>query len=49
MPIITAIQEAEIRRITVSAQPRQKKKDLFSKIPNTKRGAWWSYSSGKSP
>jgi hypothetical protein len=37
MPIITAIQEAEIRRITVSAQPRQKKKRPFLKNTQYKK------------
>jgi hypothetical protein len=37
-PIILATQEAEIKRIMVRGQSHQKKGDLISKIPTTKRG-----------
>jgi hypothetical protein len=50
-PVILAIQEAEIRRITVQRDHSSKPAweiDLVSKIPNTKQ-SWWSGSSGGAP
>jgi hypothetical protein len=44
-PIILAIQEAEIRRITVEATWAKSSRDPISKIPNSKQD-WWSGSSG---
>jgi hypothetical protein len=45
-PVVLAIQEAEIRRISVQSQPQANKETLISKIPNKKQG-WGSGSSGK--
>jgi hypothetical protein len=35
MPVILAIQEADIRRIEVQGQPGQKARPYLKKIPNT--------------
>jgi hypothetical protein len=41
MPIILAIQEAEMRRIMVQSQPRQiVRKTILKKTPH--KNGWWS-------
>jgi hypothetical protein len=49
MPVILAIQDTEIKRITIQSQPQANSlRDPISKIPNIKQG-WWSDSSGRVP
>jgi hypothetical protein len=42
MPVILAIQEAEIRRIVVQSQPRQIVLEILSRKKNISIKAWWS-------
>jgi hypothetical protein len=49
MAVILATQEAELKRISVLSQMRQKVHETLSqKLPNTKKG-WQNDSSGRAP
>jgi hypothetical protein len=42
MPVILATQKAEIRKITIQGQPRQKVRTYLKNTPHTKKGlAGW--------